>query len=111
MYFPQEIWNLIIEYTGIHKNIHKKKLNAIMPVIHLKRPAWIWHTHYSLKTDIYEIQLYNKLDPTFFFDFTYKPVVEKICIKGKDYNFETERLDEEIMNLRCMYDTNLTNNN
>ena len=82
-----------------------------MPIIHLKRPAWIWHTHYNLKTDIYEIQLYNKLAPTFFFDFTYKPVVEKISIKGKDYNFETERLDEEIMNLRSTYNRNLINNN
>jgi len=99
MHFPQDIWNIIINLTGIHENIHKKKLQTIIPLIQLNRPTWIWHTHYNLKTDIYEIQLYNKLSPRFFFDFYYKPVVEKICVKGKDYNFDTERLDEECMSL------------
>tara|TARA_B100001057_G_scaffold484234_1_gene562063 strand:- start:5825 stop:6136 length:312 start_codon:yes stop_codon:yes gene_type:complete len=103
MFFPKEIWNHIIEFTNIHKNIHKKKLTKIIPIIKAERPTWIWHTHYKLKTDIYEIQLYKNLSPEFFFDPNFKPITETIYVKGKFYNFDLEQLDTECMNHKLFF--------
>ena len=56
---PRELWNRIICFTGIYKNIWKNNIKKNFHFIRKHRPRLIWTTVYNLKLKMYFYYLYK----------------------------------------------------
>lgn len=98
--FPDELWNIIIDYMGIHKAIWKRKINASFYNIHTFLPVKFskscFYGEYNLYVEWYRIKL-NHLKTTFKYPRTQFKEIRTSCgNETLDNWYYADRIAEQI---------------